>query len=670
MSDSPNPLFQILPAAKEESAYRYNIRLDDLDFSAYLTYEVPRVSDDRTLLLVNVEYAFINDDHKEEYNRFIERIRESAGRFTGAKNIVNRLAEKEFNKLPNVRIAVHKFGPVPVYVLPQEYQINNLGRMISAKIAVYPDVKSQTGSRKSAVNLNLPFLSTRTEFVRSLNIGLGLMFLRYLEDVAESMFDIEFHLNLAGVFERAKEIETELGESIKTKLDAAIPTTDSFFKPNNDHDRLVNALFEKEKDWLFMARYARQYALFFLNELYSHIAMDSRSEEYFEGFRGIQQQFDGLLGEGHYAGFRERLRAVATLSKTIRAYRDQRYDEIDQIDLTNEPLWTRRFVQFGRFIASLNRVKVNATAGRIFISHHNDVPVTELLNSQIQDFIKTEFGDRVHVLSVRETAAGAEFKEPIRSSIWMSDMVKGIVPQHTLPVGGDQVKDYQWIAREVEYALLLGKRVIYLVEKDLDDKAIRSDLKRTEFSLIPDDARVPTWLPARLLNSFTEKIHPSFTIDHMGATKDDLDPKLKPIIKEVAEFAIERRHQDILVGFHQQFPEAIRRTLRHIQETVPYPSKATKKALALKLHNQYPSNYGTEKSAARAITKAWDLSRKRTLSIDGKPVALMRLNKGHYSGNLRYILTKLRPEWDKSHLEQWERRILLTSPTENEPFLA
>ncbi len=121
MSLPANQLFQILSPAREESRYRYRIRQAGLDFNAYLTYEVPQVSDERSILLVNVSYAFIDDEHRVEYSRFIERIRESSGRFTGMKNIVNRLVDGEFAKLPNVRVAVHKYGPVPVYVLPEKY---------------------------------------------------------------------------------------------------------------------------------------------------------------------------------------------------------------------------------------------------------------------------------------------------------------------------------------------------------------------------------------------------------------------------------------------------------------------------------------------------------------------------------------------------------------------
>lgn len=196
MSLPPNQLFQIIPPFREESAYSYRIRQSGLDVNAYLTYDVPNTSDQRSILLVNRSNAFISDVHRAEYNRLIERIRESSGHITGMKNIVNRLVEGEFAKLPNVRVAVHRYGPVPVYVLPESYVIKNMGTSLKVQIGVYPDLVSQIS--RPSVNLNLPFLSNTSEFVRSLSVGLGLMFRRYLEDVGEGMFDIEHHLNLAG----------------------------------------------------------------------------------------------------------------------------------------------------------------------------------------------------------------------------------------------------------------------------------------------------------------------------------------------------------------------------------------------------------------------------------------------------------------------------------------
>ena len=98
---------------------------------------------------------------------------------------------------------------------------------------------------------------------------------------------------------------------------------------------------------------------------------------------------------------------------------------------------------------------------------------------------------------------------------------------------------------------------------------------------------MPDWLQDKLLESFTEYTRAMFAVDTTETSEQDLDPSVIKAIHDEAEKAIERRHRDILLGFHRQFPESARRTLKHIQETVPYPKVANKKALATQLVSKY-----------------------------------------------------------------------------------
>lgn len=660
-ADAP---IRIIEPTNEENRYRFRIRVGGLVHNAYLTYELPSQGDKRTILMVKSPQPLINHKSTAEFDRLVRLIREFVGRFAGDKNIVNRLAEKKVSNLPNVRIAVHKFGPVPVYLLPEQYTIKHLAHELTVQIGIYPDVRFQGGTTKD-VSLNLPFLATKSEFTRSLDIDLGLMFQRYLEDVGEAMYDIKHHLNLAGVFDRAKEIEDMLAESIKTKLDAATPSPEVFARPVGDDQHFVKGLFERKQDWIFTARYARQYALFFLNELYRHIGLKSRSEDYLKGFWDIQTQFDSLLGAGYMAEARERLNLISILSRTIRAYlqneKERRYDAIREINVEGEPLWVRRFVQFARFIATLERESLTPTAGRIFISCQHDVPVTEVLKKQITDYVKSQFLNQIEVLSVKETGTGVRYKSRIRARIWVSDTVSELVPKNTEVISGQAVKDYLWLAREAEYGLLLGKRVIYFVEEGINEERVRADLMRKEErgGLIPSTARVPDTLEKELIESFTEYTRAKFSVRTIESDGQDLDPQVRAAIHSEAQDAIERRHEDILIGFHHQFPKAHRRTLKHIQEIVPYPAEATKNALARKLHALHPATYASERDAVKAITKVWKLAEKRSLLINDKPMSLMRLRgRKWYSGNLREILRHLRPDKSADEIKEWERQLL------------
>ena len=119
------------------------------------------------------------------------------------------------------------------------------------------------------------------------------------------------------------------------------------------------------------------------------------------------------------------------------------------------------------------------------------------------------------------------------------------------------------------------------------------------------------------------------------------------------------------------FPESARRTLKHIQETVPYPKVANKKALASQFATKYKSSYKDVKAAEKAITNTWNLARYRALLIGERSMPLMRLIDGKkYSGNLKEIMRVLRPDLSKTRIDEWERTILAASVTEDGSELA
>ena len=119
--------------------------------------------------------------------------------------------------------------------------------------------------------------------------------------------------------------------------------------------------------------------LYFLNELYRMIGVKSRSDSYLGGFGAIRDEFNALLGKDYVKNALRELPLVAVLSRALRAYRDGDNDTLKEINVDGETLWVRRFVQFTRFVASINREQLPPTTGRIFISYQHDVPVTEVL---------------------------------------------------------------------------------------------------------------------------------------------------------------------------------------------------------------------------------------------------------------------------------------------------
>jgi hypothetical protein len=241
------------------------------------------------------------------------------------------------------------------------------------------------------------------------------------------------------------------------------------------------------------------------------------------------------------------------------------------------------------------------------------------------------------------------------------------VPRDTEVISGGRDKDYRWVRREAEYGILLGKRVIYFVEEGVNEERVRADLmKKDADGLIPSTARVPEWLEQRLIDSFINFTRANFMVGSADATRNYLDPNVREVIDREAVRAIEKRHRDIVAGFYKQFPESARETLRHVQELVPYPASATKNNLARKLWERYPATYESEEKAKNAIKNVWTAARDRALMVGGEAMPLMKLtNKRLYTGNLREILKRLRPDMSKSELVAWERKVLTSVVPDN-----
>lgn len=648
----------IMPPGINDGSFDYRIRAGGIEHHAYLTYELPGNADERSILMFTSSPALIRENPRE-YDGLVDLMRQTAGRFSRVKNVVNRLAEHEFPNLPNVRIAVHRFGPVPVYLLPGRYEVAHGGEILKVRIGVYPSIRSPARKQKEQP---LPFLNTKTEFVRSLALGLGTIFTRYLEDVGEAMFDIEHYSGLANVFSRARGIEVTLAESIKTKLQVAVPLPESYRHPQTEHEQTVKELFEREHNWLFIASYAKQFALYYLNELYRLIGLESRSSEYLEGFGRIQEQFDALLGFGYAKSAREHLSGITTLSRAMRAYIDYDNDKLWEMELEVETKWVRRFVQFLRFVAALNVENRNPTAGRILISSsHRDVPVTRILRTQIIDYLEQHYGDRMEVLNILNGARGVRFTDRITTSIWLSDTVVEMIPKDVGNVSDGEDQPDLWMAREAAYGMVLGKRIFYLLEQGVDKDRIGAAMKRgfEPGGLVRFPARVPQSLPERLIEDFNWSVMPTFAETVWRYDPSTVDPDLQQFVRSAADYALIKRHRDILTGLYSMFPEHARETLVDIQEVVPYPKSATKAALARRLHARHRARYRTEKAAAKAIVGAWRLSSARSLLIDGKRMTLMTLHREkRYSGNLQPILKRLRPDFMKDEIQRWEKMVL------------
>jgi hypothetical protein len=485
-------------------------------------------------------------------------------------------------------------------------------------------------------------------------MGLDLMFRRYFEDIGEYMFDIENHLDLPGVFRQAMRIQTILGESVDSKLDQVIPSPETYQRPNNPFDALVNEIFRKNLDWVFTASYARNYVQYFVNELYSLIGM-SIEEKYLNNFQTIEGVFNKLTHANWSEEARSRINEVEVLSNALDSYLADDVDKFEQINSPN--LWTKRFVRFAQFLLHVKQRTVGTSAGRLFISYHQDVPKSVILRNQIKDQIRQSFGDRVNVLYVEQQSAGIPFVEQIKSSIWQSDVFGGLLPKDTEDLN-DRDKNYLWIAREAEHALLLRKRTIFFAEDGLDEDTVKADFGNEAMGYLVPDARTDSERAKKIIDRFEKYTRARFAVSSTKTDWRELDSNARNVIMDEAKRSINNRHEAMVIGLFNQFPGDVRRTLARIQQIVPYGKGMNKQALTERLAEMYHGQYSNQQETWNLITNAWKGAGKRSLELNGQKLTLMSRTKSVYVGGLRRILKVMRPDLDLPKLQTWERKIL------------
>jgi hypothetical protein len=669
---------QIVSHKNEDSCYAVQVISQGNTYRTWLTYELhPTMPEERSLLLIKGTIDFLEEDERKAYQDLFNCLKTGVGERTEhTKSIVNLLVGGQV-KLKGVRIAVHKFGPVPVYIPNKSYDIQLKSqhenvKHLKVQLALYPTmpyVLPKKHGEKGSRNQH-EFMNSSSEYIKSLQIGFGRIMQRYLEDVAEDFFDIEHHLGLRRVLQRGKQAETTLTESIKAKLVKALISPrilEHYRKCNGEtNDNVINSackLFEENTNWVLTAAFARIYAQFFLNALYEQVGIESRVQQYREDLARLEGEFDARIHPGSFQdAVEDKLPDLATLLRAIKAY--DSWDTSELENLHANALWAQGFVNFARFISGLRafarEFSLTPQKCRIFISHHHNVPSTEVLKSQLTNWVDREAKETLSLLQFK-TNAGPSIRPSISKLIWLSDTVNAIVPTKPVPIStGSSTKSYEWIAIEAEHGLLLNKRVRYLVEDNTSKENVIDGFKQmSEEFLAPAPALSRETRIQRLIESFQDHVFTPFTVQNMNVSAEALDSRVSQGFKEEIKQATRFRHQELVTGFVERFPGEVQSTLARLQCLVPYPKKGPKSWLGVHLKKNWPRVYRNEEYAKQAVTRAWAAAKKQALSINGKSHYLLKLNNNrYYSGMLHRILEALMPKATQIEIAEFERIVI------------
>jgi hypothetical protein len=247
--------------------------------------------------------------------------------------------------------------------------------------------------------------------------------------------------------------------------------------------------------------------------------------------------------------------------------------------------------------------------------------------------------------------------EQIKSSIWHCDTFGGFLPKKITGLN-ERDKNYLWIAREAEHALLLNKRTIFFAEDGIDERTVKADLGNEGMGFLVPNARTDRERAKKIIERYENYTRARFAVSSTVTVWKDLDSSVRNIIIEEAQRSINARHDAIIIGLFNQFPDDVRNTIARIQQIVPFGKGLSKQTLTDRLMKMYPRYYLGEEQVRNLITNAWKAAKKRTLDFNDRQVALMSLRNRKYVGGLRRILQLMRPDLDNAKIGNWEKNLL------------
>lgn len=650
-----------------------------------LTYSLGKDSTNkRSVLLSTLDRRLINDKQKQQQWAYLveETNQQSAGNFRQDKFLVNRIKNNP-DQFSGLGIAIHHFGPVPVLMTGHTYTCELHGEIIEAEVALYYN-------RPGDVNKHFRgFFANNIVFLQSLDGDYGIIMQRYFEDVAKIFNAIAIRSGLEQAFAWAKLAEDFIGQSIQSKLRESVPDIDSWkrYLPIAENDildeRSVRCLiYENHRDDIFGGQYFRNTSMFFLNELYSHLGLESRSEEYLGRFKTIEDEYDLRNGKGAAVG----LMAVDFNLNQLKEIRNQYL--LDSFEWLNSQsystVWLQAVLVFVRFLLNLKRNQVDAAKGRIFISFNHRVPVSEQLKKQIEKYYEDKNANTIEVLTVEDLPADTHFIDVIQPRIWQCDRMLTIVPEKPNKIGGDpESGSYEWLIKEAEYAVFLGKTVTFLMERGYDKEYWESLMNNKDIGYLSPELGNLEERMHKLKQEFTKRIFIEFTTlgNTAGDRWEDLNAQMRETLDHNAIRASALRHNDMMKGFLMQFTRdnllTIQSLYKHVLKEDIFKSNEADNFLYMDYGRDSSLPFGTKSECRKAFENTRAQIKARLLVIRGQRLALIEevhkppqatpgstnneepIRRGNrYLFCLRKILRTLQPEISEDRLKNWGDTLL------------
>ncbi|WP_027879251.1 hypothetical protein [Mesoflavibacter zeaxanthinifaciens] len=624
-------MIKIIQPNENDNGYKYEFVINGEKGTGYLTYDLLDNLKKRTLLLTTKSNIIKSKKVKRSFDTLRNQIElyKSKGSFYTAKGIVNSIYDKEFN-IPHISIAVHRFGSIPVCVLPEKFKVVFNGHERECRIGVYPYIENKAKSSNEH-----QALTSKLEFLRSLKIRLDVVFNRYLEDVAENFFDIENHSDLPAAIKKAKSCESILSESITSKTDAINSTTrglsNQFFYELTKTKRELNDLYG---DSIFKVRYAKYFAYFFINELYKIIGFSSKDfKEKFRKLKNDKIDYDSRIKNDN---------DLILLRQSILNYHSEKVDKTLEDDLANQTssLWVKRFINFSTFLYNLREQSlISPLNTKIFLSNRFTKSDSQTLRYKIEHLIEQHFANRVELITVKETTPGKFINEVVKSKIWLSTATYSVIPN----TEDSDEANFDWLTKEAIHSVTLQNKLLFILSKSHNKNLIKNFKNYIDKSsnFLNPECRNIELAKSNLIRKLNNKLH---AIHDINETDDEgFNKSLIESIKSL----IELRVINIIDAWLNQFSDDISSAILDINILLNYPtgiSKASRKVFKWTSAID-DENENTLNDYKKKFRYVWSQIRKRKLIIDNEEYMLIKQigsgNKTKYQQNLDTVLTAL-----------------------------
>jgi hypothetical protein len=524
--------------------YHWTVECNGARRDGFLTYLLKRPTGDfrRTLGVAvdrveSIRSWLTSDDYgslQSLENSILLKRKMGLGRSGSAKAVVLDIFHDRIQPPnPEVDIAVHKFGAVPIYVMPGvSVPLEIFGQQQHCQIGIYvdaPEVEtlqedSQRGYRGRPVN--------SLELLRTLRIRPDLTFSRYLEDVGEYTYKLLTMRNWSYVFRYGRKIEDLLDGSLDSKIETVL----RYAKPTDSlrHTGIEAAIRDEAREYRddfarMLCKYSmsRTLYLFILNHLYRAVGKKDECDLYGKQYLDSWKLFFSSLDD----------RKI--LSQTDQEARDldaiwgawhttDRETELAGLRNDSRPIghWLPRLIDFAHFTSRILSLKTNPETTKLFFSHRHTEDMKHLRQEVSKDLFR-HFAGKVELLHVESRRSGFPFAEQVPPQIWLSDALVAVYSDR--PQAGPQ-DDEDWVSREIALAQRFKLPLRIVREKFVVLSEISKRLEREGFS--------------QAANLVTGTLIPELP--------EDLKERIQvlgPDLVETAQNAIKKKCQTLLVGF-------------------------------------------------------------------------------------------------------------------------